>query len=436
MARSIARPFAALGAAAMLALGAGAVANASPDTEVSDRAPQLPIELVQALQHDLSLTPDQYLERAELAQNLAKFASIAEKQYPAAFAGSWLDRDGNATIGLAPGPQTSAARAAVAKQGFAVVEVAKSSATLRSEKTSLADWFAAQPAEIASLVRGIAIDTIGNTLAVQVAQLPGGFQLPGFVDPAHVFVVPAATAPLPAQLPVVDAAIDSPGSLGGGDGYVASDGNVALRCSLGFNGTDRRGNPVNITAGHCNPDLGTAGTPAAAAVFELSPLAKPGARIGTFTRSNLEGHDWSIITADQGARGRFENNGIRVPGAAPLGIDGIATPVVGAPVCKAGSRTGFSCGNVLAVEQDVEVGEHWLNGGFASSLCALPGDSGGAVVTGRRALGVSSASSVADFPICEIPNILGLFTGDAPILFATPIDKILADNPGVRVRTN
>ncbi|WP_068275604.1 S1 family peptidase [Aldersonia kunmingensis] len=435
MARSIARPVAALGTVVLLALGAGAVAHAAPDSEVSDQAPHLPIELVQAIEHDLALSPDEYLERAELAQKLAEFAKIAEQQHPAAFAGSWLDRDGRATIGLAPGPQLAAARAAVQKQGFAVAEVAKSSATLQAEKKSLADWFASQPAEIASLVRGIAVDTLNNTLSVQVAAIPG-IQLPGFVNPAHVFVVPAAAAPQPAPIPLVDAALTPPGALAGGDGFIASTGEVALRCSLGFNSIDGRGQPVNITAGHCNPDLGTAGTPAAAALYELGQLDRQGPLIGTFGRSNLEGHDWSIVTPDPGARGRFQNNGIRVPGAAPLGIDGVATPVVGAPVCKAGSRTGFSCGNVIAVDQDVLVGEHKLVDGFASSICALPGDSGGAVVTGRRALGVSSASSVADFPICEIPNIIGIVTGDRPILFATPITAILADNPGVRVRTN
>ncbi|MBD0322994.1 MAG: protease [Aldersonia sp.] len=430
-----------LAAAALLPLGSAAVAGAAPDSNVSDQAAHLPVELARAVEHDLKLTPEQYLQRSELAQQLGEFAAIAAQQYPDAFAGNWLDENGRAIIGLAPSPSTAAARVAVEARGFEVREVAKSSATLEQEMVSFGDWLAGQPADIAAVVRGFAVDAVHNSIAVRLTALPGGLRLPAFIDPARVFVAPAPAAPQPAPAPVPTAAQDiaaalPPGSLGGGDAYAAVVGETAFRCSLGFNGVDGSGRVVNITAGHCNPDLRAAGTSRAPSIYELRPFDIVGSRLGTFARSNLEGHDFSIVAIEPNQRPRFENNGVRVPGAAPLAIDGVAQPVIGAPVCKSGSRTGFSCGTVSSVDQTVTVGEHRLTNGFSANLCALPGDSGGTVVTGTKALGVSSASSVADYSICEIPNILGAVLGDEPQLLATPISVILADNPGLRVRTN
>jgi hypothetical protein len=190
---------------------------------------------------------------------------------------------------------------------------------------------------------------------------------------------------------------------------------------------------VNITAGHCNPDLPSAGTSNAAGVFELVN-ERSGAQLGTFQKSVLGAQDYSIVRINDQAKDRFANNMVRAPGT-PVAIEGVATPVVGAPVCKSGSRTGFSCGVVNAVDQTVQVGDRELTQAFSANICALPGDSGGAIVTGRMALGISSASSVADFPICEIPNLIGALTGNTPQLFAQPVSVVLSDNPGLRVRT-
>ena len=131
-----ARRIAIIGAAIALRLGAStAIASAAPDPGLSDQAAHLPVELAEALQHDLRLSPEEYLRRAELAQQLAEFADIAKVQYPDAFAGSWLDNDGRAQIGIAPGPQAAPARAAVEQAGFGVVDVAKSGSALETNST-------------------------------------------------------------------------------------------------------------------------------------------------------------------------------------------------------------------------------------------------------------------------------------------------------------
>ncbi|MFC4374120.1 S1 family peptidase [Nocardia halotolerans] len=403
-----------------------AVAEAEPGAE-------LPAQLIEAVTRDLQISPAEYLRRADVAQQVAGFSTTAQRQFPQVFGGAWLSDQGNAVVALAQGPGAEEARAAAESAGFEVRNVAKSESTLRGEKTAFENWLDAAPPEISNLVRGVVIDTVNNTIAVRVDQ--AGLPLPSFIDPARVIVTAPPVAGERIDLSAAPVAGDGDGALAGGDGYASVAGDSSLRCSLGFNGTDRSGNVINISAGHCNPDLDTAGTATAAAVYEMNG-DDAGAQLGTFAKSVLGEQDYSIIRVNDNARPRFENNLVRVPGAAPIAVDGVGIPVVGAPVCKSGSRTGFSCGVVNGVDQTVQVGDRQLTQSFSANICALPGDSGGAIITGRLALGISSASSVADFPICEIPNIIGAITGDTPQLFAQPLSVVLSDNPGLAVRTN
>ncbi|MEU7766844.1 S1 family peptidase [Nocardia sp. NPDC049190] len=415
--------------AAILLFGpTAAVATAEPDP-----APSLPAELVAAVARDLKISPDEYLHRADLAQQVGAFATTAQRQYPTVFAGSWLNDAGKAVVALAQGPGADEARKAAESAGFEVRNVAKSEAALRGEKTAFERWLDGQPEAVRSMVRGAVIDTVNNSIAVRVDQ--AGLPMPNFIDPARVIVMTPPVAGEEGVLQASDIAGEARGALAGGDGFASVAGRSSLRCSLGFNGTDRNGNTVNITAGHCNPDISSAGGGNAAGVYELNG-DRLGAQLGVFQKSVLGEQDYSIVRISDQAKDRFANNGVRAPGAAPIAVDGVATPVVGAPVCKSGARTGFSCGVVNAVDQTVQVGERELTQSFSANICALPGDSGGPIVTGRLALGISSASSVADYPICEIPNLIGALTGNVPQLFAQPVHVVLSDNPGLRVRTN
>ncbi len=426
--RKLARHTAALGAAALLALSGASFAQAEP---VSDQAAQLPIELIQALERDLKLSPDQYLQRSELGQKLAEWSVIARQAYPQVFAGAWLDEKGVPTVALADGPNKAAARAAAEKSGFTVRDVARSAAALESQLGEIQKWIAAQPAPIASAVRGVAIDSIGNTIAIRVSEVLKGLQLPEFLGGARLVVTPQPVVAKPRPALGDIAGVDR-GSLLGGDGYGSVAGRMAMQCSFGFNGTFN-GATVSVSAGHCDPNLPAAGTPQASKVRELRGEAL-GPVVGAFEKTSLDNHDYSIIKIVPEATGRFENNGVRVPGRAPLLIDGTAVPLIGAPVCKSGSRTGFSCGTINAVDQSVDVETRRMNDSFSANICALPGDSGGAVVTGTKALGISSASTVADFPVCELAHLIGPFIGQDPQLFSTPINVVLAENPGLQLR--
>lgn len=400
-------------------------------TSHAQPAPDLPQELINAIQRDLKISPQDYLARADLAQQIAAFATTAQRQYPQVFAGSWLNEAGKGVIAMAQGEGFDAARKAAQDAGFEVKDVAKSEAVLRSEKNAFQRWLEEQPESVSKFVRGVVIDTVNNSIAVRAdkSDLP----LPSFVDPARVIVM---TPPAGGEEADIKHASDIAGATGGplaaGDGYASVAGRMSLRCSLGFNGVDHAGNTVNITAGHCNPNIPATGGANSPGVYELVGDAV-GAQLGSFQKSVLGNQDYSIVSINDNVRDRFNNNLVRVPNAAPVAISGVATPVVGAPVCKSGSRTGFSCGVVNAVDQVVQVGDRQLTQSFSANICALPGDSGGPIITGTQALGISSASSVADYPICEIPNLIGLLTGNTPQLFAQPVSVVLSDNPGLRV---
>ncbi|MBF6211639.1 trypsin-like serine protease [Nocardia puris] len=414
---------AAVAAAAVLIAGPlAASAHAEP------AGPQLPEELAAAVQRDLKISPQEYVDRAGVAQQVAAFATDAQAKFPQVFAGAWLNEAGQGVIALAKGEGADAAREAAQEAGFTVNEVAKSESALREEISAFSQWLDGQPEWVSKLVRGAVIDTVNNAIAVRVDQ--AGLPLPTFIDPARVIVSapPVTGQPIAEPREIAEAGT---GALVAGQAYAAVSGDVFMRCSLGFNGTDGAGNVVNITAGHCNPEV-----PGAAGVFEVFPGDEIGQQLGTFHKSVLGAQDYAIVRVNNQSRPRFENNLVGVPGRAPIALTGTAVPVVGAPVCKSGTTTGFSCGVINAVDQTVLVGEREQTQTFSANICGLRGDSGGPVITGTLALGIASASSVADDPFCEFSNFLGLLTGNAPQLFAQPLHTVLADNPGLSVRTN
>ena len=109
---------------------------------------------------------------------------------------------------------------------------------------------------------------------------------------------------------------------------------------------------------------------------------------------------------------------------------------MGQKACKTGFRTGFSCGTISQVGAQIDVaGTRTIEGAFTVDLCALPGDSGGVVFSGDRALGISSASNVADTGTCANADTVARAAGVTPRLSAVPIDDVLAAHPGLTLRT-
>ncbi|WP_306371992.1 S1 family peptidase, partial [Nocardia sp. CC216A] len=355
------------------------------------------------------------------------------------------------------------ARRAARAAGFEVRAAERSEVALARDRSAFDGWLAEQPDAVTEAVHGVGIDVIGNRIVVRVER--AGVAMPPFVAPDSVVVqarpvaAPLAptgsaglgsTGPLPETGPAPGAENywrNTPrtpsGTVAAADPYVAVAGSTGAHCSFGFHGSDGGGDPVNITAGHCDPAPAAAGTDAAAVVYEWIPDRPYGEPLGRFHRSVFGGSDYAVVAVADAARDRFASNEVRVPGDESLRIDGVATPVVGAPVCKSGATTGFTCGVVREVDVTSRVSDQYrrtpaveLTGLFRTNACALPGDSGGPVLTGTKALGISSNVPSVNLALCPVREPISAGSIDfGPGLIAQPVTAVLAEHPGLTLRT-
>jgi streptogrisin C len=155
------------------------------------------------------------------------------------------------------------------------------------------------------------------------------------------------------------------------------------RCSAGFNA---RGGATRyvITAGHCT-NVGSAWTGV-------------GGSLGTTAGSSFPGNDYGIIRVTS-ASALSTPYVDRYSAGSDVRVAGVGTAVIGQPVCRSGSTTGWRCGLVLATNQTVCYPQGCVTQMIRTTACAQPGDSGGPLVnnpllgTTVVALGLTSGGS-------------------------------------------
>ncbi|MFE6779737.1 S1 family peptidase [Streptomyces sp. NPDC057702] len=173
----------------------------------------------------------------------------------------------------------------------------------------------------------------------------------------------------------------TPGTLAplsaGGDAIHATD----WRCSAGFNARNARGEYFILTAGHC-----TDGKPS------WYTGSDHRTRIGGTVGSSFPGNDYGLV--------RYDNRALTHPGTVNLhngstrDIRKAANPTVGQRVQRSGSTTGLRGGKVTGVNATVNYGGgDVVTGLVQTTVCAEPGDSGGALFSGTTALGLTSGGS-------------------------------------------
>ncbi|MFG3601353.1 S1 family peptidase [Micromonospora chersina] len=141
------------------------------------------------------------------------------------------------------------------------------------------------------------------------------------------------------------------------------------RCSLGFN-VVKSGVYYFLTAGHCGNVAKTWYTDSG-----LKTL------IGPTISSSFPGNDYALV--------RYDNASLSHPGGYTA-----ANAVVGESVKRTGSTTGTHSGTVTALNVTVRYqGGGTVRGMIQTTVCAEPGDSGGPLYDGTKALGITSGGS-------------------------------------------
>ncbi|MGK5530390.1 S1 family peptidase [Streptomyces sp. URMC 129] len=149
------------------------------------------------------------------------------------------------------------------------------------------------------------------------------------------------------------------------------------RCSLGFNVTVD-GRPAFLTAGHCGEEGSTWSD------------ASGGAGIGTMTVGEFPGSDYALVeyTGQTDAP-----SAVDLHDGTTQEITGAAEATVGQEVRRSGSTTGVHGGTVTALDVSVRYPQGTVEGTIETTVCAEPGDSGGALFAGSSAIGLTSGGS-------------------------------------------
>jgi streptogrisin B len=142
-----------------------------------------------------------------------------------------------------------------------------------------------------------------------------------------------------------------------------------FRCSLGFN-VVQGSTTYFLTAGHCGKSENTWWT-----------SANHSTLIGPTIDYSFPGDDYALV--------RYDNTSLSHPGGFTA-----ANAFVGESVTRDGSTTGVHSGTVQALNVTVRYqGGGTVSGLIQTNVCAEPGDSGGPLYDGSKAIGLTSGGS-------------------------------------------
>ncbi|MEU2230749.1 S1 family peptidase [Streptomyces vietnamensis] len=160
--------------------------------------------------------------------------------------------------------------------------------------------------------------------------------------------------------------------ISGGDAIYAS----SWRCSLGFNVKDGAGNYYFLTAGHCTDGAGTWWSNSTHSTV-----------LGSTAGSSFPTNDYGIV--------RYTNTTVTKSGTVgSVDITSAANATVGMSVTRRGSTTGIHSGTVTGLNATVNYGGgDIVYGMIQTNVCAEPGDSGGPLYSGSKAIGLTSGGS-------------------------------------------
>jgi streptogrisin C len=346
---------------ALAAISLAAPANAAP----ADRHAVLPAQVLQAMQRDLGLSPDQAQAQLAAQGTARRLDTQLTAQLGADFAGDWYDqRSGKLVVAVTSAKRVAEVRAAGAEARL----VAHGKATLDGIMAELDKLAATDKAAVSNLTAWH-VDPETNAVVVTVlAGKQAGRALAGLARYGNAVRVEreSTTASVTADY------------LDGGDPYNG--------CSVGFNafaGSTR----YFVTAGHC----GVSGN---------QTYGAGGNWIGPFVGSSFPGNDYALV--------RVDNTGYWIQGPWVDAYNGgfynvhawyWSAPPPGLTVCKSGRTTGLTCGIVRASSETVNTDRGTVYELTRHTACVERGDSGGANISwdsagNTYAEGVTSAANL------------------------------------------
>jgi streptogrisin C len=341
-----------IGLAATVSVPAAA-ASAPVSVDTSTNGVVVSPDVATALQRDLGLSPARAMVAfAQQDRADAQVATLRTVLGPI-FAGSWFDSTaGEAVIAVTDITAVPRVRAA----GVEARVVTRTDAQL----TAVADGLRQE--QVPPGVVGWYVDLPTDQVVVQVLDRTPATR--AFVATAGAAVRTETVAERPTPLYAVR----------GGDAWYGSN----FRCSVGFSATDAAGGKHFVTAGHC-----TAGGGSAFGYNQVSLGRINGSHFGS-------GGDYGKVDVTSG---QWTLAGTVANGGGTVAVKGSAEAAVGAAVCRSGSTTGWHCGTVQAKNQTVVYQQGTVTGLTKTNVCAEPGDSGGAWISGNQAQGVTSGGS-------------------------------------------
>lgn len=338
---------------AATALGLGTLsaptATAAPDDTTArvDRSAVSP-GLVAAMERDLGLDADQVRTRLAMEAKAPAISSSLKKRLGSSWAGSWI-ADGATRLTVATTDRTEAA--AIRRGGARAVVVRHSERELTAARAALDERATKAADAIHSWYVDVATNSVVVTAAPGARQQAKAFAARSGVDSVRVVISTEAPRTV--------------ADIRGGDEYVINNSTL---CSVGF--------AVNggfVTAGHC----GTVG----------SQTAGFGQAQGVFEQSSFPGNDYAFV--------RTNGNWVSRPwvynytGQAVL-VYGSQDAAIGSSICRSGRTSQWTCGTLQGRNETVNYGSDTVYGLSRMSACANPGDSGGSVISGNQAQGVTS----------------------------------------------
>jgi len=306
------------------------------------------------MQRDFGLSRAEAESRLAAERAATELAPEARRTAGSAYGGAWFDTGSEKlTVAVTPDADASTVRA-LRDSGARVRTVEHSARRLDAAKARI------DRLDAPSGVSSWSVDPAANSVVVNVVDgKRDDNDVRRFVDRAR------AAGPVTVRTAPAAARTFAAGTVGGDPYYTGN-----ARCSIGFS--------VHggfVTAGHCG------GTGAAVRGWD-------GSHIGTFQGSSFPGNDYAWVNVGSGWW--------TVPVVLGWGtvpdrlVRGSAEAPVGASICRSGSTTRWHCGTVLAKNETVNYSQGAVHQMTKTSVCAEPGDSGGAFISGDQAQGVTS----------------------------------------------